>query len=316
MILGANGAFGQTSLLNIASGASANINGYRQTVGAVTNTGTVTLGNGGELTSTDTLINTGMINVTDGILNLENGGASSISGGLTGNGILNIKGGDFTISIDNNGLAGQTNISDGASVTLGNGGTIIGTGNLGSSVIDVLGDLNLVADNSLANVISGDGTINTTATVTLSGNSSFSGAHQIGTNGELTVGQASNLGASSATVNLGTLTSHLILNGVSESIANVLSGVAGSTVDIIGGADTALTANNSNFLGQYALAGNSKLTVGSTNNLGASSSVTLAGAGDTLSLSGFNGTFGNSVTGSGVLQVTDDAEVTLTSSNG
>ncbi|EDR44472.1 autotransporter outer membrane beta-barrel domain-containing protein [Yersinia pestis] len=316
LILGANGAFGQTSLLNIASGASANINGYRQTVGAVTNTGTVTLGNGGELTSTDTLINTGMINVTDGILNLENGGASSISGGLTGNGILNIKGGDFTISIDNNGLAGQTNISDGASVTLGNGGTIIGTGNLGSSVIDVLGDLNLVADNSLANVISGDGTINTTATVTLSGNSSFSGAHQIGTNGELTVGQASNLGASSATVNLGTLTSHLILNGVSESIANVLSGVAGSTVDIIGGADTALTANNSGFLGQYALAGNSKLTVASTNNLGASSSVALAGTGDTLSLSGFNGTFGNSVTGSGVLQVTDDAEVTLTSSNG
>ncbi len=316
LILGADGAFGQTSLLDIANGASANINGYRQTVGAVTNSGAVTLGNGGELTSTDTLINTGMINVTDGILNLENGGASSISGGLTGNGILNIKGGDFTISIDNNGLAGQTNISDGASVTLGNGGTIIGTGNLGSSVIDVLGDLNLVADNSLANVISGDGTINTTATVTLSGNSSFSGAHQIGTNGELTVGQASNLGASSATVNLGTLTSHLILNGVSESIANVLSGVAGSTVDIIGGADTALTANNSNFLGQYALAGNSKLTVGSTNNLGASSSVTLAGAGDTLSLSGFNGTFGNSVTGSGVLQVTDDAEVTLTSSNG
>ncbi|BET61230.1 autotransporter adhesin YapH [Yersinia pseudotuberculosis] len=316
LILGADGAFGQTSLLDIANGASANINGYRQTVGAVTNSGAVTLGNGGELTSTDTLINTGMINVTDGILNLENGGASSISGGLTGNGILNIKGGDFTISIDNNGLAGQTNISDGASVTLGNGGTIIGTGNLGSSVIDVLGDLNLVADNSLANVISGDGTINTTATVTLSGNSSFSGAHQIGTNGELTVGQASNLGASSATVNLGTLTSHLILNGVSESIANVLSGVAGSTVDIIGGADTALTANNSGFLGQYALAGNSKLTVASTNNLGASSSVTLAGAGDTLSLSGFNGTFGNSVTGNGVLQVTDDAEVTLTSSNG
>ncbi|MCV6848318.1 autotransporter adhesin YapH, partial [Yersinia pestis subsp. pestis] len=45
-------------------------------------------------------------------------------------------------------------------------------------------------------------------------------------------------------------------------------------------------------------------------------SVALAGTGDTLSLSGFNGTFGNSVTGSGVLQVTDDAEVTLTSSNG
>ncbi|KPD52880.1 autotransporter [Yersinia pestis subsp. microtus bv. Hissarica] len=310
LILGANGAFGQTSLLNIASGASANINGYRQTVGAVTNSGAVTLGNGGVLTS-GLLTNGGILDLTGGALNLAAGGSSTVAGGLTGAGTLNINGGDLAVSATNSGLSGQTHIADVASVTL------TGTGTLGTSAVEVLGTLNLNGANAaMTNVLSGGGVINTNAAVTLSGNNSFSGAHQIGTDGELTVGQASNLGASSATVNLGTLTSHLILNGVSESIANVLSGVAGSTVDIIGGADTALTANNSGFLGQYALAGNSKLTVASTNNLGASSSVALAGAGDTLSLSGFNGTFGNSVTGSGVLQVTDDAEVTLTSSNG
>ncbi|MDN0125342.1 autotransporter outer membrane beta-barrel domain-containing protein, partial [Yersinia aleksiciae] len=50
LILGANGAFGATSLLDIASGASANINGHTQTVGALTNAGTLTLGTGGVLT--------------------------------------------------------------------------------------------------------------------------------------------------------------------------------------------------------------------------------------------------------------------------
>ncbi|WP_025381342.1 autotransporter outer membrane beta-barrel domain-containing protein [Yersinia similis] len=310
LILGANGAFGQTSLLDIASGASANINGYNQTVGAVTNTGTVTLGSGGVLTS-GLLTNSGAIDLTGGALNLSAGGTSTVAGGLTGAGTLNINGGNLAVSAANSGLSGQTHIADVASATL------TGTGTLGTSAVEVLGTLNLNGANAaMTNVLSGGGVINTNAAVTLSGNNSFSGAHQIGANGALTVGQANNLGASSATVNLGTLTSHLVLNGVSESIANVLSGVVGSTVDIIGGADTALTANNSNFLGQYALAGSSKLTVSSTNNLGASSSVALAGAGDTLSLSGFNGTFGNSVTGNGVLQVTDDAEVTLTSSNG
>ncbi|EEQ00850.1 Outer membrane autotransporter barrel domain protein [Yersinia rohdei ATCC 43380] len=76
----------------------------------------------------------------------------------------------------------------------------------------------------------------------------------------LTVGQASNLGT--ATVGLDTATSHFVLNGVSGAVANVLSGEAGSTVDVTNGANTSLTGNNSNFLGQYALAGNSKLSVG------------------------------------------------------
>uniref|UniRef100_UPI001643C1BE beta strand repeat-containing protein n=1 Tax=Yersinia kristensenii TaxID=28152 RepID=UPI001643C1BE len=168
---------------------------------------------------------------------------------------------------------------------------------------------------ALANVLSGNGNINTNAAVTLTGTNTFSGAHHIGATGALTVTQASNLGSTTARVGLDTATSHLVLKGVNGTVANVLTGVAGSTVDVTTGANTTLTGTNSGFLGQYALAGNSKLTVGSTANLGASSSVNLAGALDTLALSGFSGTFGNTVTGSGILQVTGGSNATLTSSN-
>ncbi|OWF70426.1 transporter, partial [Yersinia frederiksenii] len=150
----------------------------------------------------------------------------------------------------------------------------------------------------------------------MTGTNSFSGAHHIGSAGALTVTQASNLGASTATVNLDTATSHLVLNGLSGAIANALSGVANSTVDITNGANVSLTGTNSGFAGQYALAGNSKLTVASTNNLGASANIALAGAQDMLALSGFSGTFANTVAGLGTLQVTDSSNATLTSSNG
>ncbi|MDA5549816.1 autotransporter outer membrane beta-barrel domain-containing protein [Yersinia massiliensis] len=311
LILGANGAFGATSLLDIASGASANINGHTQTVGAITNAGTVTLGTGGVLNSTGALTNSNTLNIAGGTLNLAAGGTSSATGGLTGAGTLNINGGDLAVTGANSGLSGQTLIASGASATLN------GAGTLGSSAINVLGDLNLNGANAaLANVLSGNGDINTNAAVTLTGTNSFSGAHHIGATGALTVTQASNLGASTATVNLDTATSHLVLNGLSGAIANALSGVANSTVDITNGADMSLTGTNSAFLGQYALAGNSKLTVASTNNLGASANIALAGAQDMLALSGFNGTFANTVTGLGTLQVTDSSNATLTSSNG
>lgn len=308
LVLGASGAFGQTSLLNVLNGASANINGYSQTVGALTNAGTVTLGQDGVLNS-GVLTNTGTLVLTGGTLNLDAGGTSTATGGLTGNGILNINAGDLAISAANSGLTGQTNIAAGASATLS------GAGSLGTSGINVLGDLNLNGANTLTNALSGNGDINTNAAVTLSGDSNFSGAHHVGAAGVLTVGQASNLGASTATVNLDTATSDLVLDAVSDSIANVLSGVAGSTVDIVNSSDLALTGDNSGFIGQYALAGNSRLSVASTNNLGAGSSVTLAGAQDILALSGFDGTFTNAVSGTGILQVNAGSTVTLTNSN-
>ncbi|EEQ08570.1 Outer membrane autotransporter barrel domain protein, partial [Yersinia mollaretii ATCC 43969] len=47
--------------------------------------------------------------------------------------------------------------------------------------------------------------------MTLTGTNSFSGAHNIGTDGALTITQASNLGASTATVNLNDASSALVL---------------------------------------------------------------------------------------------------------
>ncbi|WP_049689335.1 autotransporter-associated beta strand repeat-containing protein, partial [Yersinia aldovae] len=85
LILGANNAFGQTALLNVLGGASANINGHSQTVGALTNAGTVTLGSGGVLNS-GLLTNTSTVNLTGGTLNLSAGGTSTATGGLTGAG--------------------------------------------------------------------------------------------------------------------------------------------------------------------------------------------------------------------------------------
>ncbi|MBS0057820.1 hypothetical protein, partial [Yersinia sp. Marseille-Q3913] len=226
-------------------------------------------------------------------------------------GTLNINGGDLAVSGANSGLSGQTLIASGASATLN------GAGTLGSSAINVLGDLNLNGANSaLGNVLSGTGNINTNAAVILTGTNTFSGAHHIGAAGELTVTQASNLGTSTATVDLDTATSHLVLNGLSGAIANALSGVADSTVEINNSANVSLTGNNSGFLGQYALADSSKLTVSEINNLGAAATIALAGAQDILALSGFSGTFANTVIGNGILQVTDSSNATLTSSNG
>ncbi|MDA5537454.1 autotransporter outer membrane beta-barrel domain-containing protein, partial [Yersinia mollaretii] len=268
LILGADGAFGATSLLDVASGATANINGHSQTVGALTNAGTVTLGSGGALTSTGALTNSNILNLAGGTLTLNAGGTSTATGGLTGSGSLNINGGELEITGANSGLSGQTLIASGASATLS------GAGTLGSSAINVLGDLNLAGANSaFSNVLSGSGDINTTAAITLTGTNSFSGAHNIGTDGALTVTQASNLGAATATVNLNDATSHLVLSGLSGAIANALSGVANSTVDINNGANVSLTGDNSGFSGQYALADSSKLTVSSTTNLGASATI-------------------------------------------
>ncbi|WP_049615519.1 beta strand repeat-containing protein, partial [Yersinia pekkanenii] len=308
--LGSDNALGQTAGLTTAAGTHTNLNGYRQTVGALTNTGTITLGTGGVLNS-GVLSNSSILDITGGTLNLSSGGVSTVTGGLTGDGILNVNSGDLIIGGANSGLSGQANIANGAFATLN------GAGTLGSSAIDVKGELNLNGANAaLANVLSGDGDINTNAAVTLTGNNSFSGAHHIDAAGVLTVGQASNLGASTATVGLDTATSSLVLDGVTDSIANTLSGVAGSTIDIINGSDTSLTADNSGFSGQYALAGNSQLTVASTANLGVDASIALASAQDILALSGFNGTFANSVTGDGILQVTGGSNATLTNTNG
>ncbi|MCU6213438.1 hypothetical protein KWH78_20350, partial [Morganella morganii] len=100
------------------------------------------------------------------------------------------------------------------------------------------------------------------AAVTLSGdNRSFTGEHHLNSNGKLTVSQTQNLGADSATVHLDAAGAGLVLSKLSGSIHNALYGVSGTTVSVTGGSKAEMTADNSAFLGNWQVSGDSLLRV-------------------------------------------------------
>uniref|UniRef100_A0A8W7Q0Z6 Autotransporter domain-containing protein n=1 Tax=Anopheles coluzzii TaxID=1518534 RepID=A0A8W7Q0Z6_ANOCL len=278
-LLGSNSAFGATSLLTVNSGATFNTNNFSQSVGALTNLGTVRL-DPGVLTS-GLLTNTGVIDLAGGTLNLSAGGTSTAVGGLTGAGTLNVNGGDLALSAANGGLSATTHIASGASVTASAANA------LGTSAVDVGGTLNLDATDTLANVLSGAGTVNTDAAIGLTGANSFSGSHNVNAGGALTVTAANNLGTSVARVNLTDATAQLLLTGFAGTLANTLSGVVGSTVQLNTGSSVNLTGANADFDGLFDLLGNSTLTVSQPANLG-SGSVNIA-SGSTLAFDSFAG---------------------------
>ncbi|WP_422066824.1 beta strand repeat-containing protein, partial [Serratia oryzae] len=243
LTLGTNNALGNTSLLDVVAGATVNLAGHEQTVTALNNAGTVGL--------------------AGGTLNVSNGGTSSSTGGLTGTGALNINGGTFTVTGANSGLSAQTQTT----VASGAIATLSGAGNLGSSGVEVNGTLNLNSANpAFGNQLSGVGTVNANAAVTLTGNNSFSGTFDVNANGSLTVSSAANLG--NAEVDLTDATAQLLLNGFTDNLDNTLSGVLDSTVQLSNASNTTLTGTNSSFAGLFDLIGSSTLTVSQNDNLG------------------------------------------------
>ncbi|MBS0849887.1 ESPR-type extended signal peptide-containing protein, partial [Citrobacter sp. JGM124] len=333
VVAGSNNALGATSGLTTLAGSGFNLSGKNQTInGALTNAGTVTVGENGTLTSSSlnnsgtvalakgaitnngaltntgsvniaggtltsgALTNSGTVNLGGGTLTLSNGGASTSEGGLAGSGSLLVSGGTLTVSKANSGLTANTSISDGAGITLTD------TGSLGSGTVNVGGDLNLNSTQTLANVLSGGGTVNTGGVITLSGNNTgFTGSQNIGTDGQLTVSSGANLGADTVGVNLKAAGAELVLNGVKETLNHILSGVINTVVSVKGGSATILAADNTDFFGNYAVSGSSSLQIGNTSNLGSNASVSLAAASDILRLTGFSGVFANSVSGLGQL---------------
>ncbi|PVZ81163.1 hypothetical protein C9426_31970, partial [Serratia sp. S1B] len=306
--LGSNNAFGQTSLLTVNSGASFNTNDFSQTVGALTNAGTVTIDPA--VLTTGLLTNTGVIDIAGGTLNVEDGGTSTAVGGLTGAGTLNVNGGELTLSAANSNLSADTLIAAPATVTL------TAADALGSSAVNVVGTLNLDAADTLANIFSGDGVINTDAAVTLSGNNDFIGQHNINAGGLLTITHAYNLGTSAARVNLSVPSAELILDGLSGTLANSLSGVANSTVQLTNAADTTLTGSNTLFAGLFDLVGNSTLTVSQNANLG-DGRVSIA-SGSTLNFnayeSGVLSALNNAISGAGTW-VLNSSNINLTNNS-
>ncbi|MFS9381072.1 autotransporter outer membrane beta-barrel domain-containing protein [Citrobacter sp. ANG330] len=196
--LGGNNALGQTSALNVASGATTDINGYSQTIGELNGAAGSTLA------------------LNQGTLTITNGGQSD--GALTGGGNLTLNGGELVISNMNSDLNAAIAVDTGATVRLVKAGTP------GSGAMKLDGTLIFDgATSSLLNPFSGAGAINLmnkSDVVLNAGSANYSGAVDIASASRLTAQQASALGSASI-VNNG----ELVLNA-SDSWAfnNAMSG--------------------------------------------------------------------------------------------
>ncbi|MBS7815708.1 hypothetical protein J7560_09855, partial [Wohlfahrtiimonas chitiniclastica] len=270
---GSDNAFGKTSQLNLATGTTVDLNGKTQTVGSLKNEGTFDLA-AGSLTITNA------------------GGASTSSGELLGTGGLIISAGDLSITSVNNDLAAEVAIKSGASVTLDDAGT------LGTSTAAVDGTLNLNASSTLANQLTGTGSVNSHADIVLTGdNSGFTGAQNIGDKASLTVSNQSALGLGK--VNFGSETSTLNLNGVASAVQNALNGAG--IVNIANGAAVNFSNDNKDFAGTFAVDGTSSLTATDFNQLG-SGKVKIAESG-IVNLNKITGELTNIISGDGNLNL-------------
>ncbi|MBS7837507.1 hypothetical protein [Wohlfahrtiimonas chitiniclastica] len=267
---GSDHAFGQTSQLKLSTGTTVDLNSKTQTIGSLTNKGQVDFASG-----TLTITN-------------ANGAASTSSGELLGAGDLTITSGELRITSTNNDLAASIGIHSGASVSLSDAGT------LGSSTVAIDGALNLNANSTLANQLTGVGSVNTNADIAVTGdNSGFSGAQNIGNQASLTVGSQSALG--SGQVNFGSETSTLNLNGVASAVQNALNGAG--IVNIANGSAVNFSNDNKDFAGIFAVDGTSQLTTTDFSQLGKGSVSLMQGG--TVNLDKITGELANSISGVG-----------------
>ncbi len=153
--MGAENAIQTSSAVTVADGSVLDLNGFDQVLHTLTGDGTVDL--------------------TGATLTASYDADATFAGQMTGNGAL-VKDGDGTLTLTNrNTYTGGTTIADGGIVArngdaLGTGEVVIGTGTQLELAFD--------ADDTMANVLSGDGTLRKTGdtTATLTGAGSSAGA--------------------------------------------------------------------------------------------------------------------------------------------
>lgn len=198
LLLGGNNTLGRTSALNIAAGATTDINGFSQSIGALNGAAGSTLALNG------------------GVLTVTSGGQSD--GALTGGGSLNLTGGELTVGNANEALTADVDIAEGATARLKNSAA------LGSGDVALDGTLALDSvSGAFANVVQGAGALSLVngSDVAITGNNAgFSGDVDIDAANRLTVQQPANLG-SAAITNDG----ELVLNASdSWAFANEMTG--------------------------------------------------------------------------------------------
>ncbi|EMF0716275.1 autotransporter-associated beta strand repeat-containing protein [Citrobacter freundii] len=222
-------AFAQSANVAVASGATLDLNNFNQTARNLSGAGNVTLGSA--------------MLTENAVSDTTFSGTLSGTGGLTKTGS-----GVFTLSGTNT-YSGGTTISAGTLVA--QNGAALGTG---AVVNNAALQLDFAANGTLANVLSGNGTLTKTGngTTTLTGAGSTQGAVTV-SGGTLAFGQNGAFNAASLTTAAGAATqvaatSNLMLSGA-------LTQAAGSTLTVAKGTQPAVTAQTANLNGTLSLSG-------------------------------------------------------------
>jgi len=238
--LAADGVLGNTSQLNILSGATADINGRTQIIGALAGDGT--------------------LNVNGGLLTISNGGA--FGGVISGTaGSLTLAGGTLTLT-GTNAYTGTMTVNSGATLQIGSGGAL---GNYGSNITDN-GSVIFSRSDSMtyAGVVSGAGTLTQagSGTLTLTGVNTYTGGTRV-SGGILRLTGTGSVGSGAVTISTasGNMTTGLDLAFTGgASFANMLSGSGTTTVS----GDVRITGLNSGYAGLWNVTGTASVNPAST----------------------------------------------------
>ncbi|WP_018121953.1 autotransporter outer membrane beta-barrel domain-containing protein [Wohlfahrtiimonas chitiniclastica] len=277
--LGSDHALGQTAHLNLAAGTTVDLSGHKQTIGGLTNAGS--------------------LDIAGGSLTLTGNGASSAKDGLRGAGQLNIAGGDLSVSAENANLSANVSIASGSALTLIKNATV------GSGHIAIAGALKLqTMDTALNNTMSDAGSINVSdhSDVRLTAdNTGFAGTFAIDGTSHLNVTKLSQLGSGSvAAAESGAVN----LNKITGELTNIISGAGNLNLS---GTNLSLNTSNTklkNLTGTIHLTTGSNLTLVENGQLNDAAKVNITAVGDSITVNSsgdFN--FNNHLTGSGLLDV-------------
>jgi len=310
-------AFNTQGLVNVASGATLDLNNFNQTVGGLTGTGNITLGSG--------------------TLSAGASGASSAFGGIISGAGGFVKNGAGTLV-----LTGANTYAGGTSV---NAGTLIGTttslqGNIANNALVVFSQN---TNGTFGGQMTGTGSLAYVGAGTLSLNAgnTYSGGTSVLAGGTISIGADSALGSANGGVTLGdSATSGALSFRIGSSFSSNRSfvfGAGGAILDTAGnssitlngalsgaggltkiGTGTLTLGGSSSYAGSTSILAGSLRTAAS-NVLDAKAALTLAN-GTSLDLSGFSQTVA-SLAGSGSLALgggtlTTGADGTSTSFSG
>ncbi|MDC7251282.1 ESPR-type extended signal peptide-containing protein [Wohlfahrtiimonas chitiniclastica] len=277
--LGSDHALGQTAHLNLATGTTVDLSGHTQTIGDLTNAGS--------------------LDIAGGSLTLTGNGTSSAKDGLRGAGQLNIAGGDLSVSAENTNLSANVSIASDSALTLIKNATV------GSGHIAIAGALKLQAmDTALSNTMSGAGSINVSdhSGVSLTAdNTGFTGTFAIDGTSHLTATDFNQLGSGKVTIAESGIVN---LNKITGELTNIISGDGNLNLF---GTNLSLNAGNTHLndlTGTLNLATGSNLTLAENGQLNDAAKVNVASKSDSITVNSTGDfSFNQNLIGSGLLDV-------------